>query len=232
MNRTALITVATGAALVGAGYLFRRTDNRGAALRAASEVIPIITPFIDVGVAQGVLTAMERLPGDRITLVLHTLGGCVTACVLISNALRQFRDSVAVVPYMAISGGTLIALNAGRLEMGRHASLSAVDPVIMGQRVRHLADGGENKAIAALAREYQVSMTGYLRESLRTHVPESRLAAAMSLFNGEHAPHAWPIRRSDIEAVGIPVKLSESRWSSLVHRHRSHTLRLAEEHVP
>lgn len=231
MSRAALFTVATGAALVGAGYLLRRADARGV-VPTSSEVIPIITPFIDIGVAQGVLTAMERLPGDRVTLVLHTLGGCVTACVLISNALRQFRDSVAVVPYMAISGGTLIALNAGRLEMGRHASLSAVDPVIMGQRVRHLADGEENKAIAALAREYQVSMTGYLRESLRAHVPESRLAAAMGLFNGEHAPHAWPIRRSDIEAVGIPVRPSDSRWSALVHRHRGYALRGAEENVP
>jgi ClpP class serine protease len=106
---------------------------------------------------------MEHLPDDRVTIVLHTLGGCVTACVLIANALRQFRDSTAIVPYMAISGGTLIALSATRLEMGGRASLSAVDPQIMGQRVKHLAESKDKPSIAALAREYDVSMRKYVR---------------------------------------------------------------------
>jgi len=229
VNRTALFAVATGAALVGAGFLLRRGDVRLSPLGAPHGVIPIVAPFIDVSVADGVLAAMDQLRGDRVTLVLHTLGGCVTACVLISNALRQFKESVAIVPYMAISGGTLIALNAGRLEMGRYAALSAVDPMIMGQRVRHLAEV-EDKSVAALAREYEVAMQGYLRDTLRAHVPEARLKAAMGLFLGEQAPHAWPIRRTDIEAVGIPIKQSEDRWASLIDGMRGRMrCRLAEE---
>jgi len=232
VNRVALFAVATGAALVGAGYLLRRGDVRLSSLGVSQDVIPIVAPFIDVNVADGVLAAMDQLRGDRVTIVLHTLGGCVTACVLISNALRQFRESVAVVPYMAISGGTLIALNAGRLEMGRYAALSAVDPMIMGQRVRHLAEVGNDKSVAALAREYEVAMQGYLRDTLRTHVPEAKLKAAMGLFLGEHAPHAWPIRRPDIEAVGIPIKESADRWSSLIDRMRGRKCWQRTEDVP
>jgi hypothetical protein len=119
---------------------------------------------------------MEHLPDDRVTIVLHTLGGCVTACVLIANALQQFKDSTAIVPYMAISGGTLIALSATRLEMGGRASLSAVDPQIMGQRVKHLAESKDKPSIAALAREYDVSMRKYVRTRLGEHLPEDRLA--------------------------------------------------------
>jgi ClpP class serine protease len=133
MNRSRTIlwsTVAAGVAVVGASYLTRRVESR---LMLEYGVIPIITPFIDIQVAEDVLTHMERLHGERVTLVLHTMGGCVTACVLIANALREFGESTAIVPYMAISGGTLIALNATQLEMGQRASLSAVDPVIMGQ---------------------------------------------------------------------------------------------------
>ena len=232
MNRVALFTVATGAALVGAGYLIRRADLRTPSLGTPSDVIPIVAPFIDVSVADGVLAAMAQLRDDRVTLVLHTLGGCVTACVLICNALRQFRESTAVVPYMAISGGTLIALNAGRLEMGRHAALSAVDPVIMGQRVRHLAAADDDKSVAALAREYETAMTNYLRDTLRAHVPEAKLKAAMGLFLGEHAPHAWPIRRADIEAVGIPVKPSADRWASFIDGLRGRQLWRSVEAVP
>jgi hypothetical protein len=154
---------------------------------------------------------MEHLPDDRVTIVLHTLGGCVTACVLIANALRQFRDSTAIVPYMAISGGTLIALSATRLEMGGRASLSAVDPQIMGQRVKHLAEGKDKPSIAALAREYDVSMRKYVRGALREHLPEDRLGPAMDLFLGEHSPHEWPIQRPEIEALGIPVTPAASQ---------------------
>ena len=98
------------------------------------------------------------LPLDDVTLVLHTEGGCVTSCVMIADALRRFTRSTAIVPYMAISGGTLIALSATRLEMGGRASLSAVDPQIMGQRVKHLAEAKDKPSIAALAREYDVAM--------------------------------------------------------------------------
>jgi hypothetical protein len=150
MSKQIFLTgLAAGAALMGAGYLGRRNLTRTQRLTG---IIPIVTPYIDIETAEGVLAVMERLPQERVTIVLHTLGGCVTACVLIANALRQFRDSTAIVPYMAISGGTLIALSARRLEMGDRASLSAVDPQIMGQRVKHLAEAKDKPSIAALAR--------------------------------------------------------------------------------
>jgi membrane-bound ClpP family serine protease len=117
---------------------------------------------IDLRVAEDVLEAMERIPGDEVTVVLHTLGGCVTSCVLIANALRQFPQSTAIVPYMATSGGTLIALNARRLQMGRSAALSAVDPIVEGQRVKHLPEEPQDPT-QALAHEYEAAITRYLR---------------------------------------------------------------------
>jgi len=209
--------LAAGAALVGAGYVRRRTLARSQRLTG---IIPIVTPYIDIETAEGVLSVMEHLPGERVTVVLHTLGGCVTACVQIANALRQFSDSTAVVPYMAISGGTLIALCATNLEMGGRASLSAVDPQIMGQRVRHLAESNDKPSIAALAREYDVSMRQYVRARLGERLPEDRLGPAMDLFMGEHAPHEWPIQRPQIEALGIAVAPAASRWAAMVDTYR------------
>ena len=217
MRRTLMLTGLAAGALMGASYLGRR--NLARAQRLAG-IIPIVTPFIDIETAEGVLAVMEHLPDDRVTIVLHTLGGCVTACVLISNALRQFRDSTAIVPYMAISGGTLIALSASRLEMGGRASLSAVDPQIMGQRVKHLAEVKDKPSIAALAHEYDVSMRKYVRGALRKHLPEERLGPAMDLFIGEHAPHEWPIQRPEVEAVGLSVTPAASKWAALVDRYR------------
>jgi membrane-bound ClpP family serine protease len=217
MNKAVLYTTVAAGALVGAGYLARRAELRAL---TAPGIIPIITPFIDTTVAEDVLAVMERLPDDRITLVLHTLGGCVTACVLIANALRQFQESTAIVPYMAISGGTLIALNATRLEMGQRASLSAVDPVIMGQRVKHLAQDKDAPSVAALAGEYEVAMRNYLRDTLAVHVQPHRLHIAMDVFMGEHAPHAWPILRRSVRAVGIDVAPAAPKWAALVDAYR------------
>lgn len=213
MHKAVMLTTLAAGALVGAGYLGRRVQAR-APLRTG--IIPIVVPFIDITVAEDVLAVMERLPDDRVTLVLHTLGGCVTACVLIANALQKFKVSTAIIPYLAISGGTLIALSATRLEMGDSASLSAVDPQIMGQRVKHLAEGTDKPSIAALAREYDVSMRKYLRTRLSAHLPEDRLGPAMDLFIGEHAPHEWPIRRPEVEALGIPVSPAASQWAAMV----------------
>ena len=220
MNRTTLVSaLVTGSALVGAGYFLSRRPRPRA---LASNIIPIITPVIDLRVAEDVLEAMERIPGDEVTVVLHTLGGCVTSCVLIANALRQFPESTAVVPYMATSGGTLIALNARRLQMGRSAALSAVDPIVEGQRVKHLPEEPQDPT-QALAHEYQLAITRYLQDTLMARLPgidEKRLWDTVDVFLGEHAPHEWPIRRDEVVALGLPVAPAARAWTEMVDAYR------------
>lgn len=217
MNRTTLVTaLITGSALVGAGYFL----TRGPRPRALpSKVIPIVTPVIDVGVAEDVLTAMAGLPGDDVTVVLHTSGGCVTSCVMIANALREFETSTAIVPYMALSGGTLIALNAKQLQMGGSASLSAVDPIIAGQRARHLPDDDKWKGLHALGQEYEAAIGEYVRETLEARLPdasEADLQRAIEVFMGQHAPHEWPIRRPEVAGLGLPVSPATRMWADMV----------------
>ena len=221
MSRGVLVTaLVTGTALVGAGYYLTR-QQRPRAL--PTSVVSIITPVIDLGVAEEVLAAMQRIPGDEITVVLHTAGGCVTSCVLIANALREFPRSTAIVPYMAISGGTLIALNARALQMGRSASLSAVDPIVFGQRARHISPQEQAPGIHALAKEYERAMSRYLRETLAARLPDAsdaQIERALGVFLGEDAPHEWPIRRHQVEALGLPVSPATRVWSDMVDGYR------------
>ena len=221
MNRATLVTaLLTGSALVGAGYFLTRSPRPRA---LPSKVIPIVTPVIDVGVAEDVLSAMAHLPGDDVTVVLHTSGGCVASCVMIANALREFERSTAIVPYMALSGGTLIALNAQQLQMGGSASLSAVDPIIAGQRARHLEDDDKLKGLRALGEEYEEAIGEYVRETLAARLPdasEAELRRAFEVFMGEHAPHEWPIRRPEVEALGLPVSPATRNWAEMVDAFR------------
>jgi hypothetical protein len=59
-------------------------------------------------------------------------------------------------------------------------------------------------------------MRGYLRDTLGAHLDEDRIDVAMDRFLGEHAPHGWPIRRSEVEALGIEVAPVSPRWTALV----------------
>src|SRR5688572_17834593 len=131
MNRNTIIA-AGAAALVTTGVAFLVSRRSGApnVEPERASIVPIISPVITMENAEHILSRMEHLPPDEVTVVLHTEGGEITACVMIADALRKFRQSTAVVPYMAFSGGTVIALNATHLQLGKNAALSAVDPVI------------------------------------------------------------------------------------------------------
>lgn len=225
MSRGLLLTSAAASAMIlGTGwYLARRGETRQAVRGSDARLIPIISPVIDLRIAEAVLEAMEHSHGERITVLLHTQGGCVASCVLISSALRQYPHSTAVVPYMAISGGTMIALNARRLEMGRNAALSAVDPIVSGMRARHLRVKDDDGGLGALARDYYTAIEGFLRETLAQRLPaasEDQLTRAVTVFMGEKAPHEWPVYRPEIEQLGINVESAAHEWASQVDAYR------------
>lgn len=219
MSRTTMVMAALGGALVGAGFVWHRSRAEEHQAIEGSTIIPIITPTIEIETAEEVLSRMEHIQGDEISLLLHTEGGCVTACVMIADALRQFRNSTAIVPYMAISGGTLIALNARQLRMGRNAVLSAVDPQIYGQRAKHIPEKAED-GLHPFAQEYDHAVGEFLKATLQARLQGRggpyALDRAMDVFMGEHVPHAWPIKIEQIRELGLPVALADKPWATAV----------------
>jgi hypothetical protein len=67
----------------------------------------------------------------KIDLVLITRGGNVLTPLRLMSLLREFGDEVRVlIPYMAHSAGTLIALGADEIVMGAMGELGPVDPSV------------------------------------------------------------------------------------------------------
>src|SRR5205823_10425252 len=67
--------------------------------------------------------------GSRMRRAIHTPGGLVLAAEQIAQALHRHRAEVRVmVPHYAMSGGTLIAFAADRIQMAPSAVLGPVDP--------------------------------------------------------------------------------------------------------
>jgi hypothetical protein len=72
--------------------------------------------------------------GRGLDLILHTPGGDVAATESIIDYLHSLYNGNirAIIPQMAMSGGTLIALSCKSIVMGRQSSLGPIDPQIGG----------------------------------------------------------------------------------------------------
>ncbi len=75
---------------------------------------------------------LDRAKG--LDLILHTPGGSVAATESLVDYLRSMfgTDIRAIVPQLAMSAGTMIALAAKSVVMGKHSSLGPIDPQLNG----------------------------------------------------------------------------------------------------
>lgn len=70
---------------------------------------------------------LDRTKG--LDLILHTPGGGMAPTESLVDYLRtMFDDITAIVPQMAMSAGTMIALSCNQVIMGKHSSLGPIDP--------------------------------------------------------------------------------------------------------
>ena len=222
MSKSSLmLALAGGGLLLGAGLAWRRASPPLPEPQPDRGLVPILDPMIHMRTAERVLAQLDPLSDDdEVTVLLHTGGGLVTASVMIADALRRFRRSRAIVPYMALSGGTLIALNARRLEMGRSAALSAVDPLVDGWRAKHIPE--RTAKLHALAQEAYQAVSTYLEETLTHRLGDPRaVERAMQVFMGHAAPHSWPVRSREVAALGLHVTHADDQWSRLVDAYRT-----------
>src|SRR4051812_24444545 len=79
-----------------------------------------------------VVHKMDRRQG--LDLILHTPGGDMSATESLIDYLRQMfgRDIRAIIPQMAMSGGSMIACACKEIVMGLHSNLGPFDPQIAG----------------------------------------------------------------------------------------------------
>ncbi len=93
-------------------------DRRGLETRIAGDTIPLIYDHLR-GIG----------PVPRINVFIYTAGGDSLAGWAMVSLVREFCDTLGVIiPFRALSCGTLIALGADELIMAKGAQLSPVDP--------------------------------------------------------------------------------------------------------
>ena len=99
---------------------FVTSDRRGMETQIAPDCISPLVSLLD-----------EMGPTQRISLILHTNGGDTLAAWRIVNLIRMFCDKMEVlIPFNALSAGTLIGIGADRIVMTKQAALGPIDPSV------------------------------------------------------------------------------------------------------
>ena len=95
-------------------------DRQGMETRIAPDILPLISEHLTyIGAT------------NELALFLYTPGGDSTAGWGLVNLIRQYCNKLKVlIPFRALSCGTLIALGADEIIMGRHGLLSPIDPSV------------------------------------------------------------------------------------------------------
>jgi hypothetical protein len=95
-------------------------DRQGMETRIAPDILPLVAEHLaSIG------------PSKRLALFLYTPGGDSIAGWGLVNLLREYCEHLlVVVPFRSLSCGTLVAIGADEIVLGKHGLLSPVDPSV------------------------------------------------------------------------------------------------------
>jgi len=92
-------------------------------------------PAVQLGISDtdknGFMSAIHKMDRSRgLDLILHTPGGDMAATESIVDYLRAMfgTDIRAIVPQLAMSGGTIMAISCNQILMGKGSSIGPIDP--------------------------------------------------------------------------------------------------------
>ena len=89
-------------------------------------------PEIGIEDTETILQEMRRVPPETpVDFIIHTPGGYALAAQMMAMAIKFHPSKVTViVPFYAMSGGSLMSLAAGEIRMEKYSVLGPVDPQI------------------------------------------------------------------------------------------------------
>ena len=174
--------------------------------------------YITVEDSEYVLMQIKHTPKEQpIDLILHTPGGLALAAEMIGIAVKHHPAKVTVmVPFYAMSGGTLIALGADEILMERYSILGPVDPQIMGIPAAALLRVFSHKPLAAISDDIIVkaevarlaveNIKAFVRWLLEGRMPPSKAAELADFLTGGYLAHDTPLTLEVAAALGLNVR--------------------------
>ncbi len=156
-------------------------------------------------------------PAKPLDLIIHTPGGIILSAEMIAMALKHHEAKVtAIVPFYALSGGTLIALAADEILMEKFSILGPLDPQIQGVPAASLLGLLAQKPLEAIADETIVyadiaekaiaEVKAFVQWLLQGKLPKEKAAQLADFLTGGYVTHDTPISLQSVESLGLPVR--------------------------
>lgn len=171
---------------------------------------------INIEDTEHVLMRIRQSPGD-VDLILHTPGGLVLASEMIAMAVRNHHAKVTVIiPFYAMSGGTLIALAADEIIMEKDSVLGPVDPQIGGVPAGALISLQEKKPAECISDD-NIMLAGEAAKSLMRvqkmvmwllegRLDREKAEELAEFLTGGYTTHDTPIVFDVAKSFGIRVR--------------------------
>ncbi|MFQ5908242.1 MAG: hypothetical protein ACE5JE_05395 [Thermoplasmata archaeon] len=174
--------------------------------------------YITMEDSEAVLAAIRGAgPDTPIDLIVHTPGGLALAAELIAMALKHHEAHTTVmVPFYAMSGGSMVAVAADEILMGRESILGPLDPQIQGHSAGSLLRLLRRKPVEAISDDKLLQAEHALRSLDQTKefvkwLLEDKMAKdkreALAVFlTGGYISHETPIVPEVLRSYGLPVR--------------------------
>jgi len=180
-------------------------------------------PEIVLEDAETVLQQIRRTPPDvPIDLILHTPGGMALAAEMMSMAIKFHPENVTViVPFYAMSGGSLMSLAADKIVMERYSMLGPVDPQIPTPdgntwpagsletlvTLKPLQKVSDRMIVMAdVARLEIENATAFVMWLLEERMSKENAKRVAEFFAHGYMSHSTPITLDVVKAVGLDVE--------------------------
>ncbi|MGB9811969.1 MAG: SDH family Clp fold serine proteinase [Dictyoglomus turgidum] len=179
---------------------------------------------LEVEDAHKILKALEGItPEKNLLIVVHTPGGELYPAVQIAKVLSSWKADVkVVVPYYAMSAGTLIALSAKEIIMSPFATLGPVDPQIITRQgssipATALIDVTKTLGVDKLSSEYLVywsisrravtQLESFLRKEILGGKTDKQKETIIQRLLYPFTTHDYPVFPEEAQRIGLPVKV-------------------------
>lgn len=178
--------------------------------------------YLKIYDAHKLLSDLETIPKEKnITIIIHSPGGELLAGIQIAKALKEWKGEVrAVVPYFAMSAGTLISLAADKIITRTTATFGPIDPQIPmpGDRSRYISavsviEASKNKNNLSLNERSMIIdskkalsyMERFLDETVLTSYPESKRKSIVRSLLYSDRNHDFPFFSKELESLGLDI---------------------------
>ncbi|MCR4318025.1 MAG: hypothetical protein NUW37_16900 [Planctomycetes bacterium] len=161
---------------------------------------------------------------SNIDLLLVTHGGQSEVPWRIVSLIREYckGEFGVLVPYRAMSAGTLIALGADQIVMGPYANLSPIDPKVTNPF--NPADPGGNKI--GIDVEDVVAYISFIRDQVGIHGEQHLTTLLASLADKVHPVSLGCVGRFLSQVRMMGEKLLESRNQKMQKERREHIVEM------